>query len=104
MQLMQRNEKLSNDKAKGKYLSILSKALYNHSVLENMPSRLKPHDLRSMYAAIVVSAFAHGKRNIPGVVEQILRHDNVNQSLHYSSMRLDQPPTRSLGELPAYGD
>jgi len=36
------------------------------------------------------------------VVERILGHGNVNQSLHYSSMRLDKPPTRSLGELPVY--
>jgi len=102
MQLMQQNEKLPNDKAKEKYQSILSKALYNHRVLENMPSRLKPHDLRSIYAATVVSVFAHGQLTIPGVVERILGHGNVNQSLHYSSMRLDPPPTRSLGELPVY--
>jgi len=102
MQLMQRNEKLPNDKAKGKYQSILSKALYNHRVLENMPSRLKPHDLRSIYAAIVVSVFAHGQLTIPGVVERILGHGNVNQSLHYSSMQLDPPPMRSLRELPVY--
>jgi len=102
MQLMQRNEKLPNDKAKGKYQSILSTALSKQRVLQNLPSRLNPHDLRSIYAAIVVSVFAHGQLTIPGVVEQILGHGNVNQSLHYSSMRLDKPPTRSLGELPAY--
>ena len=86
MQLMQRNEKLPNDKAKDKYQLILSKALSKQRVLKNLPSRLNPHDLRSIYAAIVVSVFAHGQLTIPGVVERILGHGNVNQSLHYSSM------------------
>ena len=102
MQLMQQNEKLPNDKAKEKYQSNFSNALYNHRVLENMPSRLKPHDLRSIYAATVVSVFAHGQLTIPGVVERVLGHGNVSQLLHYSSVRLDPPPEKSLGELPVY--
>ena len=79
MQLMQRNEKLPNDKAKDKYQSILSTALSKQRVLKNLPSRLNPHEVHSIYAAIVVSVFAHGQLTIPGVVERILGHGNVNQ-------------------------
>ena len=102
MQAIQRNEKLPNDEAKDKYLSILSKALSKQRVLKNLPRRLTPHDLRSIYAAIVVSVFALGQLTIPGVVERVLGHGSVTQSLHYSSVRLDPPPTKSLGELPVY--
>ena len=104
MQAMQRNEKLPNDEAKDKYQSILSKAFSKQRVLKNLPRRLTPHDLCSIYAAIVVSVFAHGQLTIPipGVVERVLEHGSVSQSLHYSSVRLDPPPTKSLGKLPVY--
>jgi len=102
MQAMQRNEKLPNDEAKDKYQSILSKALSKQRVLKNLPHRLTPHDLRSIYVAIVVSVFAHGQLTIPGVVERVLGHGSVSQLLHYSSVRLDPPPTKSLGKLPVY--
>ena len=85
MQAMQRNKNLPNDEAKDKYQSILSKALSKQRVLKNLPRRLTPHDLRSIYAAIVVSVFAHGQLTIPGVVERVLGHGSLSQSLHYSS-------------------
>ena len=100
LQAMQRHEKLPNKKAKDKYQSLVSDAL-SKPVLTNLPRGLKPHGLRSIYAAIVVSVFAH-QVAIPRVVERVLGHSSAVESLNYSSVRLDPLPTMSLGDLPVY--
>jgi integrase len=102
MRDMQKHEKLPNEEAKRKYQPSVSNALSKKRVLKSLPRGLVPHDLRSIYAAIVLSVFAHGQLSTPGVVERVMGHCSVAQSLHYSSVQLNPPPTKSLGELPAY--
>jgi len=102
LQCMQGHEKLPNDKAKDKYQSMVADAV-SEPVLKKLPhGKNTPHTLRSIYVAIVDSVFTH-KFPKAGLTKQVLGHSDSNDSLHYSSVRLDPLPTTSLGELPVYG-
>jgi hypothetical protein len=98
LQEMQKHAQLPNEEAKAKYQPMVADAV---SKTKNLPGGLTPHDLRTVYAAVINSVFAH-QLPIPGLIKRVLGHSSVMESLHYSNVRLDPLPTASLGELPTY--
>jgi hypothetical protein len=98
LQEMQKHAQLPNEEAKAKYQPMVADAV---SKTKNLPGGLTPHDLRTVYAAVINSVFAH-QLPIPGLIKRVLGHSSVMESLHYSNVRLDPLPTASLGALPTY--
>lgn len=49
---------------------------------------LSPHAMRSIYAMICYEKYAPAKQSIAGYVSQILGHQSVNVSVHYSCVKL----------------
>jgi hypothetical protein len=104
LQDMQDHAKLPNDNdvAKDKYQKMVADAV-SEPVLKNLPhGKKKPHDLRSIYVAIVDSVFTHQFPKA-GLTKRVLGYCDPNDAIHYASVRLDPLPTMSLGELPVYG-